>query len=79
MAIFIKPTYEQHESIAERIGNVMGINTPAQVIGMDDWSMESSDSNTAILTVTLTRIISLDEANKILNAIPLTEEERLNG
>ena len=73
MAVSIEYTDEQRKHQAERLGRIFGIENAGMKISRDGLRMEPWNGNVKV-TVEVVEFISIEEAEKIMNAVPVEEE-----
>lgn len=73
MAIITQHTQEQRDNIAARIGALFNLPDAGMKIRRDGWMMEGFGDR-ALLKVELETVITLAEAEAVLNARPLDQQ-----
>ena len=75
MAVVNHYSMEQRGNIAERIGAIFDLPDAGMKMTRDGWTMQHSAGDpTVTLTVELIAQISPEEAERIMNAVPLEKE-----
>lgn len=74
MAIVSHYTQEQRNNQAARIGKIFGLEDAGMKMTREGWHMEPCGHDEVLLTVTLVAEITTTEAENILNAAPVEED-----
>lgn len=75
MAMSFEPTEEQRANIAARVGRVFGLPDAGRKIEAGGVNLEYYDAGRALLKVNLVEVITEQEANAIINGLPLDTPE----
>lgn len=70
MAVSIEYTDEQRKNQAARLGKIFGIENAGMKITRNGLCMEPWNSG-VMVTIELCEVITVEEAEKIMNAVPL--------
>ncbi|WP_449408024.1 hypothetical protein [Microbacterium maritypicum] len=70
---FIGYTQEQLNAQAERLGQIFGIEDAARKLS-PDVRIEYMDGSAAIITVSMQKIVSVEEAVAYIRAVPLSTD-----